>query len=244
MDLSRLVRRAETFAAVLVFLLVFLVLSLEGFSLVDHGVVDQGCTAINGSSGYLDGYFYQTFTPSKSSLTAFSLYVASSYSPTLVIGNVFLGAPTPNARSLSSLNFTVPSFNSAWGFLTSKWFYFRLSKPLDLLAGSLYTLQTSTGISIGRCGDSYVGGNGYIANPHTGGISGPGPSWAFKTYSSDYSSILVDTSNVAIRVVISAAAGFTTLGASELLFRRRKQRYLDEWAAKNSLGEKPAKPNH
>ncbi len=242
MDLSRLVRRAGAVTAVLMFLLVFLVLSLGNFGLVDHGVVDQSCTTISGSSGYFNGYLYQTFTPSKSSLTAFSLYVSSSRE-TLLIGSVFLGGPTSNPTFLGSFNFTVPSSNSAWGFLISKWFYARLSKPLDLLVGSLYTLQTGAELSLGRCGDSYARGNGYAANPHTG-LSGPGPSWAFKTYSSDYSSILVDTSNAALRVAISSAAGFATLGASELVYRRRKQRYIDEWAAKNSLGEKPAKPNH
>jgi len=199
-----------------VFVMVLAFLALSGSTVQASPAIDQQCSSIGGS--YLDGVGVhepagQTFIPTQSSMTGFSLYLWSdSQTATSVTANIIsngiAGVNGIQGNVVGSATFTVPA---DYGQPTGEWLTVQLPSGIVLTPGAVYAINLegssgSGGIKWSACSTPYSNGCGY-----SGGQC-QANSWAFEEYYGDFS-LAFSTSGISIP---QGASGIVTLYVGSL----------------------------
>jgi hypothetical protein len=148
-------------------------------------ILDQQCSTVGGF--YLNGIGAsepagQTFTPTQTSVVAFSINIYStSPFPTPMTAKILAGGIGGAVQG--SVNFNVPA---VFGLPSGDWFKVQFTSGVPVIPGSIYALDltdnlASSGIKWNGCKDSYPGGKAYSSGSYNT-YNTVGASYSFKEY--------------------------------------------------------------
>jgi len=258
-SVSRLIRWVyshRVYAPALVFLLSFSILTVSEVNAVEPGAVDQSCIGFRGGNDILRFGPAQIFTPARALLTGFSFYIYSPGGPSFLIGTILKGEP-PSSYNISdtrpviiTVNFTVAESWNPLGLPVRpqspdgyKWVHIVLPDAVNLTQGELYAFEIhsrgSAGAWAGLCSSTYSRGWGYAYGARGTGSSTFGVgNLVFKSFYEEYSPVLVTALNLATRGAVSIVPGVGTWWVIGLLYRRRNQRYMEDWQTTSSTTDR------